>query len=82
MSVALKGTLTNLRKTFEVFRVVIPFVAMGILLITGRKPAPALIMGLLIGIHIYLVETVSGVPGCSGNVLRQQGRHFVAPVQE
>ena len=82
MSVDLIGTLTNLKKTFEVLHVVIPVGVMGILLITGLKPVPAVTMGLLIGIHTYLVAMVPGVPTCSRHARRQQDQFITEPVRE
>jgi uncharacterized membrane protein YphA (DoxX/SURF4 family) len=78
MSVDQNRTLTHLKNTFEVLHVVIPAGVMGILLITGLKPVPAAIMGLLICLHTYLFAEIPGRSTCSGQDLV----HKTQPISE
>lgn len=82
MSVDLIGTLTHLKKTFEVLHVVIPAGVMGILLITGLKPVPATIMGLLICLHIYLFVEIPGSSTCSRHAVVHKTQPIVELFQE
>lgn len=74
MSVNSIRTLTNLKKAFEVLHVVIPAGVTGILLVTGLKPVPAVIMGLLIGTHIYTFAMVAVALTCFGRPSKQHPR--------